>query len=125
WLFHSTITLPDGKSIKVDLNFACSETAGGRARVCSFGGEAPGMPPMDAGILIGADRLDGKVHFMAMKWTFPSSRSAPIRMPASMGGMPGASPPNEQTRARPPAVSLQAKFRSTLIDLPSGRVMVE
>jgi hypothetical protein len=66
WLFHSTITLPDGKAIKADLAFSCSPTAGGRANVCSFGGEIPGMPPMEASILIGADRPDGKVHFMAM-----------------------------------------------------------
>jgi hypothetical protein len=66
WLFHSTITLPDGKAIKADLAFSCSPTAGSRANVCSFGGEIPGMPPMEASMLIGADRLDGKVHFMAM-----------------------------------------------------------
>ncbi len=66
WLFHSTITLPDGKAIKADLAFSCSPTAAGRANVCRFGGEVPGMPAMEAGILIGADRLDGKVHFMAM-----------------------------------------------------------
>ncbi len=66
WLFHSTITLPDGKALKADIAFSCTPTAGGRANVCSFSGELPDMPSMEAGVLIGADRPDGKVHFMAM-----------------------------------------------------------
>ena len=66
WILHSTITLPDGKSIKAELAMSCSETAGGRANACTLSGDVPGMSPLDAGILIGVDRLDDKVHFMAM-----------------------------------------------------------
>jgi hypothetical protein len=66
WLLHWTITLPDGKPIKADLAMSCSETAGGRANACTLSGDVPGMPPLDAGILVGVDRLDDKVHFMAM-----------------------------------------------------------
>jgi hypothetical protein len=66
WLFHSTITPPGGAPIKADLRMSCAKTAGGRANACTLSGEIPGMPPMEAAVLVGVDRLDNKVHFMAM-----------------------------------------------------------
>ena len=66
WLFQSTITLPDAPPVRADLTMSCEKTAGGRATVCSLAGEIPGVGSMDAAILVGVDRLDDKVHFMAM-----------------------------------------------------------
>src|SRR6266852_6178219 len=66
WLYHSTITAPGAAPIRADLTMACNKTAGGRADVCTFTGEVPGTGTLDAGILIGLNRLDNKVHFMAM-----------------------------------------------------------
>jgi hypothetical protein len=66
WVFHSTITPPGAAPIKADLTMNCSKTAGGRAVQCLLVGEIPGVGPMDAAVLVGVDRLDDKVHFMAM-----------------------------------------------------------
>ena len=66
WLYKATITMPDGKPVRADLAMSCSKTAGGKANVCTLKGEVPGVGPMDAAVLVGLDRLDNKVHFMAM-----------------------------------------------------------
>lgn len=66
WLDHTTITSPGSAPVKADIAMNCTKTARGRAVVCDFKGDVPGTGPLDAGILIGADRLDDKVHFMAM-----------------------------------------------------------
>lgn len=66
WVYHTTITAPGAAPVKADITMNCTKTARGRALVCSFKGDVPGTGPLDAGVLIGADPLDGKVHFMAM-----------------------------------------------------------
>jgi hypothetical protein len=66
WVYDSTITLPGSAPVKAELTLSCKEAAAGRAALCAFGGEIPGIGPMDASILVGADRLDNKVHFMAI-----------------------------------------------------------
>ena len=66
WLYHSTITMPDGKPVRAELPMTCASTAGGKANVCTLAGEIPGAGPMEATVLVGVDRLDNKVHFMAM-----------------------------------------------------------
>jgi hypothetical protein len=66
WVFNSTITPPGAAPVKAELTMSCVPTAGGRATRCLLGGEIPGFGPMDAAVLVGVDRLDDKVHFMAM-----------------------------------------------------------
>jgi hypothetical protein len=66
WLYHSTTTAPDAHPVRADVAMNCTKTAGGKAVMCTFSGEIPGSGPLQAGVLVGADRLDHKVHFMAM-----------------------------------------------------------
>ncbi len=66
WLYHTKITLPDAKTVQADLTMSCQKRLAGKAVACSFGGDIPGEGHMDGSILVGTDRADNRVHFMAM-----------------------------------------------------------
>src|SRR5262245_61005282 len=66
WVYHSKITLPDGKSVQADITMSCAPSPTAKYDVCTFGGNIPGVGSMDARVLVGTDRSDNRVHFMAM-----------------------------------------------------------